>query len=107
MSRKRPPANNLEEMPGAVCKIQPNIIDKHAQKANPMATVRDIVHKHVEAALAEAAAQNHSPDTVARVLFDEVIKLYRIDRTAADIASELMAAAENLDADEGIAFMRP
>lgn len=72
-----------------------------------MTTVREIVEKHVQAALSEAEAQKFPRDSVARVLFDEVIKLYRQDREPDDIASELMAAAENMDAGDGIAFMRP
>ncbi|CDO60656.1 MULTISPECIES: hypothetical protein [Parvibaculaceae] len=72
-----------------------------------MATAREIVEKHVQAALDEAAETGHPRDSVARVLFDQVIKLYRMDRQPDDIASELMAAAENMDAGDGIAFMRP
>jgi len=72
-----------------------------------MTTAREIVEKHVQAALDEAADKGHPRDSVARVLFDEVIKLYRMDRDPSDIASELSAAAENMDADDGIAFMRP
>ncbi len=72
-----------------------------------MATVREIVEKHVQAALAEAEAQKFPRDSVARVMFDEVIKLYKMDRSPDDIASELTAAAENMDAGDGIAFMRP
>ncbi|MGD1933842.1 MAG: hypothetical protein ACFB0Z_04915 [Candidatus Phaeomarinobacter sp.] len=72
-----------------------------------MTTAREIVEKHVQAALAEAAEAGQPRDSVARVLFDEVIKLYRMDREPEDIAGELMAAAENMDAGDGIAFMRP
>lgn len=72
-----------------------------------MTTAREIVEKHVKAALEEAADIGHPRDSVARVLFDEVIKLYRMDRQPDDIAGELMAAAENMDAGDGIAFMRP
>jgi HEPN domain-containing protein len=72
-----------------------------------MANAREIVEKHVKAALEEAAASSYPRDAVARVLFDEVLKLYKMDRSPEDIASELTAAAENMDADDGIAFMRP
>lgn len=72
-----------------------------------MTTAREIVERHVKAALAEAEQERIPRDSVARVLFDEVIRLYRLDRSPEDIAGELTAAAENLDADEGIAFMRP
>lgn len=72
-----------------------------------MTTAREIVERHVKAALAEAEGAKVPRDSIARVMFDEVIKLYRLDRTPDDIASELTAAAENMDAGEGIAFMRP
>lgn len=72
-----------------------------------MTTAREIVERHVTAALEEAEASRIPRDSVARVLFDEVIRLYRLDRSPQDIAGELTAAAENLDASDGIAFMRP
>ena len=54
-----------------------------------MANAREIVEKHVKAALEEAAASSYPRDAVARVLFDEVLKLYKMDRSPEDIASEL------------------
>lgn len=72
-----------------------------------MTTAREIVERHMQAALEEAAENRVPRDSIARILFDEVIKLYRLDRSPQDIAGELTAAAENLDAAEGIAFMRP
>jgi hypothetical protein len=67
----------------------------------------DLVARHVAAALEEAAAQSISSDVVARCLLSEAIRLFRQDRPIDDIAAELTAAAENLDEDEPLAFIRP
>lgn len=66
-----------------------------------------LVARHVEAALKEAAAQSIDADVVARCLLSEAIRLFRQGRSIADIASELEAAAANLDEDEPLAFIRP
>lgn len=67
-----------------------------------------LVAKHVEAALAEAASSSIDRDVVGRALMGEAIRLFRsAGRSNADIASELTASAENLDDDEPMAFMRP
>jgi hypothetical protein len=67
----------------------------------------DLVARHVAAALAEATAQSISSDVVARCLLSEAIRLFRQHRPIDDIAAELTAAAENLDEDEPLAFIRP
>jgi hypothetical protein len=67
----------------------------------------DLVARHVAAALAEAAARSISSDVVARCLLSEAIRLFRQDRPIDDIAAELIAAADNLDEDEPLAFIRP
>jgi hypothetical protein len=66
-----------------------------------------LVGRHVAAALAEAAAQSIDSDVVARCLLSEAIRLFRQGRPIADIAAELNAAADNLDEDEPLAFIRP
>lgn len=66
-----------------------------------------MVARHVDAALAEASTKSVSADVVARCLLSEAIRLFRKDRPIADIAAELTAAAENLDEDEPLAFIRP
>jgi len=67
----------------------------------------DLVARHVEAALKEAEAQSIDSDVVARCLLSEAIRLFRQGRPIEDIAAELTAAADNLDEDEPLAFIRP
>jgi hypothetical protein len=66
-----------------------------------------LVSGHVEAALAEAAGKGISEDVVARCLLSEAIRLFKGHRTNDDIASELTAAADNLDDDNPLIFIRP
>ena len=67
----------------------------------------DLVARHVAAALEEAKAQSIDSDVVARCLLSEAIRLFRQGRPLDDIAAELTAAADNLDEDEPLAFIRP
>lgn len=67
----------------------------------------EMVARHVAAALKEAEAQSISSDVVARCLLSEAIRLFREHRSNDDIASELAAAADNLDEDAPLAFIRP
>jgi len=66
-----------------------------------------LVARHVEQALTEAAANSISSDVVARCLLSEAIRLFKLERTNDDIAAELAAAADNLDEDAPLAFIRP
>lgn len=66
-----------------------------------------LVARHVAAALSEAADLSISTDVVARCLLSEAIRLFKLERTDADIAAELTAAADNLDEDAPLAFIRP
>lgn len=66
-----------------------------------------LVAQHVGAALEEAQSRCISKDVVARCLLSEAIRLFREGRPTEDIAAELNAAADNLDEDEPLAFMRP
>ena len=71
-------------------------------------SAHEMVGRHVQAALAEAAGQSVSGDVVARCLLSEAIRLFKAaDRSNDDIAAELTAAAENLDEDSPLVFMRP
>ena len=67
----------------------------------------ELVSRHVRAALDEAAARSISSDVVARCLLSEAIRLFKQDRSNDDIAAELTAAADNLDEDVPLAFIRP
>jgi hypothetical protein len=66
-----------------------------------------LVSRHVEAALAEASAKGIEADVVARCLLSEAIRLFRLGRPNEDIAAELAAAADNLDEDAPLSFIRP
>ncbi|GEP55081.1 hypothetical protein [Reyranella soli] len=66
-----------------------------------------LVARHVEAALTEAAERKIDEDVVARCLLSEAIRLFKLGRANDDIAAELTAAAENLDDDSPLVFMRP
>jgi hypothetical protein len=66
-----------------------------------------LVARHVEAALSEAADRQIAKDVVARCLLSEAIRLFKLGRPNDDIAAELTAAAENLDDDSPLVFMRP
>lgn len=70
-------------------------------------SAHSLVAKHVEATLAEASTLSISDDVVARCLLSEAIRLFKLSRPDNDIAAELIAAAENLDDDSPMAFMRP
>ena len=72
-----------------------------------MTKARDIVTRHVEAALKEAEAEKIPADTIGRLLFEKVLHIYRAERSPEDIASELISAAENINPDEDYMFMRP
>jgi hypothetical protein len=66
-----------------------------------------MVSRHVEAALKEARSCSISSDVVARCLLSEAIRLFKRERSNDDIAQELAAAADNLDEDAPLAFIRP
>jgi hypothetical protein len=66
-----------------------------------------MVSRHIEQALAEAAGKLISDDVVARCLLSEAIRLFKRSRSNDDIAAELSAAADNLDDDNPLIFIRP
>jgi hypothetical protein len=70
-------------------------------------SAHQMVSKHVQAALAEAASRSVSDDVVARCLLSEAIRRFKASRSNDDIAAELTAAADNLDDDTPFVFMRP
>lgn len=66
-----------------------------------------LVSRHVEAALAEASGKGVDDDVVARCLLSEAIRIFKRGRPNDDIAAELAAAADNLDEDAPLSFIRP
>lgn len=67
----------------------------------------ELVCRHVRAALGEAASYSISSDVVARCFLSEAIRLFKQNRSNDDIAAELAAAADNLDEDAPLSFIRP
>lgn len=57
--------------------------------------------------LAAAQTQGFKEQELAKALLNEVIGVYRRERSISDIAHELKFLAENLDEDADYAFMRP
>lgn len=70
-------------------------------------STHEMVARHVEAALTEAAGRSIADDVVARCLLSEAIRIFKRNRSNDDIAAELAAAADNLDEDSPLAFIRP
>lgn len=66
-----------------------------------------LVQEHVDALLARAREQGVAQDAVARALIDRAVAIYKLSRSAADIAAELSFVADHLEDDERFAFMRP
>jgi hypothetical protein len=66
-----------------------------------------MVSRHVEAALAEAAGHSIEDDVVARCLLSEAVRIFKRRRSDQDIAAELTGLADNLDEDNPLVFMRP
>lgn len=72
-----------------------------------MTSARDIVTKHVEAMMADANAEQIPGDVLGRIMFEQVLRIWRESRTLEDIRTELETSIEHLDPDEDFAFMRP
>lgn len=72
-----------------------------------MATAREVITPHIEAAMAEAAENKISTDAMARIMFEKVLRIWRETRDPEDIMAELREAADHLDPDEDFMFMRP
>lgn len=71
-----------------------------------MTSPYELVHRHVEAALAEAATASVPPQTVASNLLTEAIRIMKSGRSLDDIRSELQFAIDNL-VERDYEFMRP
>lgn len=69
-------------------------------------SIWEMVNRHVEASLAEAASTGVPPETVASTLIAEAIRILKASRPLNDIRAELQFAIENLE-DRDYEFMRP
>ena len=72
-----------------------------------MATDREVVGEHVRALLAEAENQKIPRDVIGRLLVQEAIEIWKVERSLSDIESELKFVVETLDPDTDFEFMRP
>ncbi len=68
---------------------------------------REIIKTHFAALLANARANHIPDDVVGRLVLEQVIQLWRAERSLADIASELQFSIDNLDPEIEFSFMRP
>lgn len=71
-----------------------------------MSSAWELVNRHVEAALAEAAGIGLPAETVASTLIAEAVRILKTRRAPDDIRAELQFAIENLQ-DRDYEFMRP
>jgi hypothetical protein len=72
-----------------------------------MTQQRELVARHVDALMAEAAAARVPADLIGRELLTHVVRLYRTTRGWDDIAGELRFVADNVDPETEFTFMRP
>ena len=72
-----------------------------------MTSARDIVTPHVDAMAEEAKALQIPGDVLGRILFEQVLRIWRESRSLEDIREELTTAIDHLDPDEDFGFMRP
>jgi len=77
------------------------------KRKTAMTTARDILTPHLDAALTEANEKKMSSDAVARILFEQALRIWKESRSPDDIRAELLEAADHLDPDEDFTFMRP
>ena len=67
----------------------------------------EIARRHLQAAVADAAADNIDALRIGKALTSELLQLLRQHRSAADIRAELAFELENLENDQEFTFMRP
>jgi hypothetical protein len=67
----------------------------------------ETAQRHFKAALADAVKEGVDPDAVARATLSLVISTFLEKRSVADVRSELLSAADNVDPDTDYMFMRP
>lgn len=70
-------------------------------------SVYKLAEKIINEGLEQASQAGYGEQELARALMNEVLNLYKRDRSLVDIAHELNFLAENLDEDTDYAFMRP
>ena len=72
-----------------------------------MPSASEIVRRHVDAAMAEAAGVGLPADVVGRALVDAAVELLGRERSPRQVAEELTFVAGNIAGEEEYGFMRP
>ena len=72
-----------------------------------MASPTEIVRRHVQSAIAEAAGAGIAADQVGRTLLDVAAEILGRDRSPQEVAEEMMFIARNIGDEEDHSFMRP
>ena len=72
-----------------------------------MPTPFEIVRRHVDAALTEAAANGIAADQIGRTLLDVAAEVLSRDRSPQEVADEMTFIARNIADEEDHSFMRP
>lgn len=72
-----------------------------------MAALSDIAKKHMDAAIAEAAATGYPAEDIARTMLSFVVQTLREGSGPQALAEELRYVIDNLDPDREHTFMRP
>jgi hypothetical protein len=72
-----------------------------------MPSLSEVIGKHFDAAVAEAADTGYGKEDVARTMLAFVVQAYRETRPLSEIATELRGVIDNLDPDADYTFMRP
>ena len=70
-------------------------------------TPSQIAKRHFDAALAEATSTGQDLEAVGRSFLSLVVTHFLERRSVADVRSELLTAADNVDPDTDYMFMRP
>lgn len=68
---------------------------------------RELVQRHFAKLLEEARARGMPDDVIGRMVLNEVVELWKAQRSIEDIAGQLKFVADNLDPDLEYEFMRP
>ena len=79
----------------------------YMRKIKKMTSARDIITPHMDVILKEGAENQIPGDVLGRILFEQVLRIWRECRSIEDIRQELIESIDHLDPDEDFMFMRP
>ena len=70
-------------------------------------TPSQIARTHFAAAMEQARAESQDLDAVARAFLSAAVTSFLERRSVADVRTEILSAADNVDPDTDYMFMRP